>query len=331
MATTDISNLNATGFDRALLRTVETRGGMMRPLVRLASGDLYREKGIYPRITSSGLPQIKTNRFGDSPVSEQTYSNRSVTRRDYVDGIDVDRSDLNRMVVDPRNEYVTSLAQRMGRQEDIAIQAAALGAAQGGNLGATSTAFDTNNIIAVGTGALAGNTTASLNYEKIKKTISTFMKNDVMLDAGERPCFVITPYEWDALMDDDKYINFDYNKNRVVNGGSSMIKDFLGADYIVTNIIPYMNTAGTGFNVDQDVDVDRATGKWSDTDTTATHACFAMVKSAVLHEIKPDIITRITERADKQFQPYVFAEMGFGAVRMEEEKVIALPCAQTPA
>jgi len=58
--------------------------------------------------------------------------------------------------------------------------------------------------------------------------------------------------------------------------------------------------------------------------------CIGLVKSSVLFEIKPDIVTRITERADKAFQPYIYAEMGFGAVRMEEAKVLALPCDQSP-
>lgn len=335
MAATDISNLNAVGYDRYLLRTVETKGGKMHPLVRMAVGDLYREKGIYPRITGGGLPQVKTSRFGESPTSTVSYSNRAVTRTDYVDGIPVDRSDLNRMVVDPRNEYMDIMAQRMARQKDLTIQAAALGTALGGDAGATSVAFGNgltdSNIVDVTLGAASGVTNAGFTYEKLKNVIKRFEDNDVTLDDNERPVIVISPSQKEDMLGLDKFINNDYTERRLIDGGG-YIEDFMGVDIIVSNILPFATTsAGTAFNIDLDVDVNTDTGRWTDTDSSDVRICIAMVRSAVLFEVKPDMITRLTEREDRQFQPYFYCEAGFGAVRMEEEKVIAIPCDQSPA
>jgi hypothetical protein len=130
------------------------------------------------------------------------------------------------------------------------------------------------------------------------------------------------------MMEQDKFINLDYTDRRPVDGGGMYIPDYMGAQFLVTNIVPYMNTAGTGFRI---ADSDRsAAGGWSDTDSTDIRAVIALVQDAVLFEVKPDILTRVTEREDKSFRWYTYIEMGLGAVRMEEEKVIAVPSDQSP-
>jgi hypothetical protein len=328
MASQNPSNFNATGFNRSIKRTVELKGGKMRPKVQLASGDLYREEGVYPRITGGGLPTKITNRFPDSPTSESEYSNRRVRRADYNDGQYADRADLDRMVVDPRYEKTDILLQKFRRLEDLVIQEAALGSAQGGDLGQTATAFDSNNIIDVTLGAASGVTNAGFTYEKLLKTIETFGTNNVDIESY-KPCFTMGYEQWSDMMEQDKFINLDYTSARPVDGGGLMVKDYMGCDFVITNIVPYMNTAGTGFRI---ADSDRSSaGGWSDTDTTDIRAVIAMVQDAVLFEVKPDILTRVTERADKSFRWYTYIEMGLGAVRMEEEKVIAVPCDQSPA
>jgi hypothetical protein len=327
MASQNPSNFNATGFNRSIRRTVELKGGKMRPKVQLATGDLYREEGVYPRITGGGLPTKITNRFPDSPTSESDYSNRRVRRADYNDGQFADRADLDRMVVDPRYEKTDILLQKFRRLEDLVIQEAALGSAQGGDLGQTATAFDTNNIIDVTLGAAAAVTNAGFTYEKLTATIEQFGKNNVDIEMY-KPCFTMGWEQWKDMMEQDKFINLDYTDRRPVDGGGMYIPDYMGAQFLVTNIVPYMNTAGTGFRI---ADSDRsAAGGWSDTDSTDIRAVIALVQDAVLFEVKPDILTRVTEREDKSFRWYTYIEMGLGAVRMEEEKVIAVPSDQSP-
>jgi hypothetical protein len=326
MASQNPSNFNATGFNRSIRRTVELKGGKMRSKVQLATGDLYREEGVYPRITGGGLPTKITNRFPDSPTSESDYSNRRVRRADYNDGQYADRADLDRMVVDPRYEKTDILLQKFRRLEDLVIQEAMLGSANGGDLGQTATAFDTNNIIDVTLGAASGVTNAGFTYEKLTEVIKTFGTNNVDIDMS-RPCITIGWEQMNDILQQDKFINKDYLNKAVVDSGW-MIPNYMGCDWVVHNILPYMATTTT-FNVDLDVDVD-ATGNWTDTDTTDIRACIATVQDSTLFEVKPDILTRVTERADKSFRWYTYIEMGLGAVRMEEEKVIAIPCDQSP-
>jgi hypothetical protein len=335
MASQNPSNFNATGFNRSIKRNVETKGGKMRAYTNLATGDLYREEGVYPLIAGGGLPTKITNRFPDSPTSESDYSNRRVRRADYNDGQYADRADLDRMVVDPRYEKTDILLQKFRRLEDVTIQAAALGSAQGGDTGETATAFDANNIIDVTLGAAAGVTNAGFTYEKLTETMRTFQNNDVdVTESAYMPCIFIGPDQMKDMLEQDKFINKDYiNQSLVAN--KYFIPNYLGATFIVTNILPYMNTAGTGFRVDPDSDIvttgkKTKQGRWKDTDSTDIRSCIAMTKDAVLFEVKPDIITRVSERADKSYRWYTYIEMGLGAVRMEEEKVISIPCDQSP-
>ena len=117
------------GYDRAIRETVETKGGKMRPYVMQATGDLFRKEGIYQRTSGGGLPSAVTNRFGDSPVSDIEYSRRKVTRTQYHDGQFMDWADLSKMGTDPRNQKLTAMKNKFLRQEDLLIDAAALGTA----------------------------------------------------------------------------------------------------------------------------------------------------------------------------------------------------------
>jgi hypothetical protein len=322
------SNWNAVGYNEMITRTTQLYGGEMRRLARMATGNLYREKGIYPRITGGGLPTLITNRAPTTPNSEPDYSNRAVTRADYHDAVLVDRQDLDRMVADPRYEKNKILLDKFRLLEDVVYQQAALGVAKGGDKGSTDTVFDTDNIIPVALGAESGKATAGWNYEKQKATIRQFGENFVDL-RNNKPCFVMAWSQWEDMMDDDKYINRDYTDKVVGEKGGIYVPDYMGCEFIVYEQVPYMNTDGTGFNI-ADTDL-TATGQWDDTDDTDVRAVFATTKDSTLLEIKPDVITETGKNPQLSYRLQTYMEMGLGAVRMEEEKVIVVPCDQSPA
>lgn len=314
-----------TGFDRAVRRTVEVVGGKLRPYVDMATGDLFRSDGVYQRTSGGGLPNKKTTRFGNSPVSEDDYSRRRVSRSDYDDGQFMDWSDVVRIGTDLKAQKLVSMNNKFKRNEDVIIQQAALGTAQGGDNGETTTVFDTDNIISAAEGA-SGST--GFNYTKFLATLELFGENDVDIESTP-PTFVVSWAQWRNMMDDDKFINLDYAPAHTVGKGTFVVRNYMGCDFVISNIVPWMNTAGTGFNV-LDTDLNTTAGKWTDTDTTDVRACFAFCKDAILLEVNPDIQTEIEKRGDKGFNWYAYMKMGLGAVRMEEEKVIAVPCDESP-
>ena len=325
-------NTYVTGFDRAIRRTVEVAGGKLRSKVRAATGDLYREDGVYQRITGSGLPQKKTTRFGDSPVSEDDYSRRRVSRSEFDDGKFMDWADVIKMGTDPKAEKLISMANKFKRQEDIIITQALLGSAQGGDNGETATSFEDDNIIDIELGASSGN--AGWTYEKQLAVLESMGKNNVDLEMY-RPTIVISHSQLKEMRQQDEYINLDYSNMRALDGSAMLIPNLLGCDFLVSNIVPFSDTA-TKADIDYDAfniaDTDISTaGAFADTDSTDVRICFAFVPDAALFEINPDMTVKIDERADKGFNWYAYAKMSMGAVRMEEEKVYAIPCDQSPA
>ena len=334
MASTDISNFNATIFSSNLRRNLEAKGGKMRPYVTMAEGDLYREDGLYPFIKGGGLPKKITQRLPESPISSEEYSNRRISRADYQDGTAIDRQDLDRMQVDPWADKTNILGDKFRRLEDLIIQSAALGDALGGDTGSTTVNFTAGNIIGVGLGAEAGFTNAGFTYEKLTEVLKDFQKDHIDL-SSEKVCITVSAEQIYDILQQDKFINKDYINQSIMTNGFGSIQNYMGVDWIITEVLPYMNTAGTGFNISLDDDVvtdatGSGNGTWADTDTTDIRACIAMVKSGVMFETKPDMITRVAELQANSFRPYAYAEMGLGAVRLEEEKVRAIPCDQSP-
>jgi hypothetical protein len=320
----DLLYTYGTGFDRSVRKTVEAIGGKFRSKVVQATGDLYRKEGVYQRISGGGLPSRKTTRFSDSPVSEADYSRRRVSRSEFDDGQFMDWADVIKIGTEIKTAKLGIMMDKFRRQEDIVITQAMLGTAKGGDNGETSIAFDTDNIIPVTLGADSGNT--GFTYEKLLANLETFGSNNVDIERY-RPCIVISYKQWRDMMRQDEFINLDYSSARPIDGGGMMIKNYMGCDFVVSNIIPYMNSAGTGFNI-ADTDIDTKTGTWIDTDGTGIRACFSFVQDAALFEVNPDITAKISERADKGFDWYAFVKMSMGAVRMEEEKVNVIPCAE---
>lgn len=345
----NLLNTYITGFDRAIRETVETKGGKMRQYVQVATGDLFRKEGVYQRTTGGGLPQKVTNRFGDSPVSDIDYSRRRTSRTAFQDGQFMDWADLSKMGVDPRAAKLQVMKNKFLRQEDLTIDAAALGSAKGGVEGedpvefgefpfATSgnSANQDKNIVNVKTnsdGQVLADGAANrqgFNYGKFLETLAQFGRNSVDIET-QKPLFKITWNQWQDIMNDDNFTDFESRGGVKVNeSGAGQIYDYMGASFCISNIVPFMSGdadsyAATDILVDTSANVDTSTGVWT-TSSGTTRCCYAMIQDSVLFEVNPDMTTKISERADKGFNYYAYMKAEFGAVRMEEEKVIAIPC-----
>jgi hypothetical protein len=341
----NLLNTYIIGFDRAIRETVETKGGKMRPYIQLATGDLFRKEGVYQRTTGGGLPSKVTNRFGDSPVSDIDYSRRRITRNQFQDGQFMDWADLSKMGIDPRSQKLTVMKNKFLRQEDLIIDQALLNSGTFGgvegqtqvNFGVSDKITDITNkyekgIINVDVDGSGGSTPVGFNYGKFLETLTQFGNQSVDIET-QKPLFKISWHQWQDIMNDDNFTDFDNRGGARVNEqGAGQIYDYMGASFCISNIVPFFAsanpTASADFNIDLDVDVDTTTGVWKDTGGHATRACYAMIQDAALFEVNPDITTKISERADKSFNYYAYMKAEFGAVRMEEEKVIAIACKQ---
>lgn len=327
----NLLNTYVIGFDRAIRETVEVKGGKLRPYVQLATGDLFRKEGVYQRTTGGGLPQKVTNRFGDSPVSDIDYSRRRTSRISYQDGQFMDWADVSKMGVDPRNAKLQVMKNKFMRQEDIILDKALLASAQGGAEGQTPVDLGVSNFVEVD--VTTSGTAEGFTYKKFLAALELFGSNNVDIDS-QAPVFKISWKQWKDMMDDDNFINFDYTSQRPVDQSVGTVYDYMGAKFCISNILPYMDEdkttayAAADINV-ADTDINTTTGTWSNTDSVATRSAYAFMPDAALLEVNPDLTTKIAERSDKSFNYYAYMKAEFGAVRMEEEKVVVIPCLES--
>ena len=335
MANGNLLDTYVIGFDRSIREMVEVKGGKLRPYVQLATGDLFRKEGVYQLTKGGGLPEKVTNRFGDSPVSMLDYERRRTTRTSFQDGQFTDWVDLSKMGTDPRSQKMNAMKNKFLRQEDIILDQALLGSAQGGDNGVTPTTLPNSAFVSPIAGAVdSGSPTDAekgFTYTKFLAALETFGNNNVDIEQYT-PVFKISWTEWNNIMRDDKFIDFDYTEARPIDKGMGQIYSYMGTHFCVSNILPFMDEDKTTAYTQADLliadaDINTTTGTWKDTGGASnTKAVYAFVQDAALLEINPDLTTKVSERADKSFNFYAYMKMELGAVRMEEEKVVVIPC-----
>ena len=321
----DISNLQVQSFGQNFYTNVELAGGKLRPHMTIVGGQFgtmeYRESGIYPTFTGGGRPQKRTTRFGVSPITEADYGNRKIARDFFEDGFFVDWQDVEQIAVDLKHPKLMNSMRKFKLEEDIMCMNALLGVAQGGVKGETDVAFDTGNVVPVGTGS-DGNT--GMNYEKFLVLKEQFALDDVDMEYGPKPVIVMSPTQKSDLYQDERFINSSYYQFAKANEGQS-IMEFMDCTMVIMNNTPWM-ADGTSATLDWS-----STGASTDTAGLDIRACFAFLPDAAMLEIAPDVEAAIAPDITHGNNPRAYLKYGVGAVRVEEAKVRLVPCDESPA
>lgn len=293
---------------------VQQKGSKLRGLVRVESQ--VGKSAFYDQI-GAVTAQKKTSRHADTPRMDTPHARRRVTLEDYEYADLVDNEDKIRMLISPESEYAMAAMWAMGRAMDDEIIAAALGTAYTGETGATSTALPTAQKIAAHDGSTT--TGVNLNVRTLRKVKEVFDGNDV--DESIPRYFAITSSQLQSLLGESEVSSADYNTIKALVMGE--VDTFLGFKFVRTerlgrsaSNVTYTVTNGT-------------TGAGTGTITAAnSRRCIAWAQDGVLLSIGKDMNARISERADKSYAMQVYASMGIGATRMEEEKVVEVICSE---
>ena len=171
----------------------------------------------------------------------------------------------------------------------------------------------------VGNGsATAGN---NLNLQTLRKVKEKFDANDV--DESIPRYIAIGSSQLQALLGETSITSADFNTVKALVQGE--IDTFLGFKFIRTerlstdygsSNISYNNADGT-----------YGTGSQALTPGSATYRkCFAWAQDGLLLATAKEVQGKISERADKSYSTQVYACMGMGATRMEENKVVEIAC-----
>lgn len=247
---------------------------------------------------------LRTSRHSQSPQVDTAHSRRMVTINSYEWGDTIDKQDEIRILINPEGAYSMNAAYAFGRKMDDLIIAAATG-----NSTSVSSSLpngDNRTNVALPAGQTIdddfGTTDSNLTVAKLIEARRILAKNDV--DENEPLTIVVNASAIASLLNTTQVTSSDYNTVQALVKGN--INTFMGFNFVRTERL-----LGTADGTDADPKL-----------------VLVMAKSGMGLAIGRDVQVRVAERADLSFATYVYGSMDIGAVRIEEEKVVAIQCVQ---
>jgi hypothetical protein len=177
----------------------------------------------------------------------------------------------------------------MNRSRDSIIVEAALGTAYTGKTGTTPIVLPSSQKLVVNA--------SGMTLDKLMAAKELFGINEIDEEDGEELFISMTSTQITNLLNDEKLTNQDYATVKALMKGE--IDTFMGFTFVKSQ---RLNKIGT------------------------TRECFAWAKSGILLAQGTAPITEIDRLPGKRYSTQVYRSEGFGATRMEEEKVVQIDC-----
>jgi hypothetical protein len=269
-----------------ILLLSQQKGSKLRDTVR-DDGDVVGEKVYFDRIGATAAVR-RTERHGDTPLVSTPHSRRMATLWDWEWADMIDRQDKVRTLIEPTNTYAINGAYAIGRAMDDEIISALGGSSYSGKDGTTVAALPSAQKIAQGG---TGLTLAKLIEAKEIMGLAE-------VDEDEQITIAITSRQLTDLLNTTEIRSADYNSVKALVEGK--VDTFMGFKFKRINRLPL--------------------------DASSDRLCYAYAKSGVGIHVPIDIMTRIGERPDKSYSTQVYLCATFGAVRIEDEKVVEIAC-----
>ncbi|MCS7050865.1 MAG: phage capsid protein [Thermomicrobium sp.] len=230
---------------------------------------------------------VVVTRHGDTPLNDQEHTRRWVYPVDYDVADLIDRPDKAKMLIDPTSAYVRNHAGTMGRTMDEAIIAAFDGIVKTGRDASGTSSFPSGQNIAHGSTGL---------------TIAKLITARELLDAAEvdpeqTRWLACTARQISNLLNDDKITSADYNTVRALVAGQ--VDTFMGFRFVQCQRLK----ASSG-----------------------VRNCFAYTSDAITLAVSREPSTIASERPDKRHSWQIYTSGAWGAVRMEDVRVVRIQC-----
>lgn len=302
-------------FSANVFHLSQQKGSKLRPFVRK---EMQKSKAAFYDRIGQVAAVLKAGRHSSTPQLDTPHSRRMVTMNDYEWADMIDDQDKIRMLMDPTSPYAQAAMWALGRSQDDVIVAAGLGTAYSGEDGATSVILPATQYVgAINAGATA---VSNLNIGTLIRVKSKFGVNDV--DESIPLHIAVSQSQIDSLLNDTQITSSDYATVKALVKGE--VDSFMGFKFHRLQRLPTAGAGGflasiaTGTGV-----VTLSTGNGNN-----TRRCLAWAEDGILLSSGQEIKGRISERDDKSYSTQVYASMSIGAVRMEEEKVVAVLCTE---
>ena len=260
-------------------------GSLLRNAVDVES--VNGEKAFFDQVGAAAAV-LRTSRHADTPIVDTPHSRRMVTMSDYEYADLIDDQDKVRLLVDPTSTYSRAAAAAMGRAMDDVILSAALGTAQTGKDGSSTTSLPSSQKIVHASAGL---------------TLAKLIEAKEILDSGNvdpsiTRNIVVSPKQVSDLLNNTTVTSSDYNTVKALAMGE--INTFVGFNFIVSNRLAV--------------------------DGNSDRRVIAFATDGIKCAIGKEPSARIDERADKSYATQVYYCQSVGATRMEESKVVEIAC-----
>jgi hypothetical protein len=264
-------------------------GSKLRTTVRLENQG--GEKAFFDAIGSVDAV-AKASRYPDTPIVNTPFSRRMALLKEAHIGDLVDTTDNLKTAVSIDARIPMMQAYALGRTIDSAVLEAMFADAPSGVDGSTPVAFPTTQEIPVDlSGASEG-----LTINKLIEAKKLFWLGDVDLDNPTNAMHIaVTGFEMRNLLQTTEVTSSDYNTVKALVQGE--INTFMGMTFHITNLIDVSGSVAS---------------------------CPVWVESGVVLNLPKDITGSIDKRPDKSNATQLYAQVAYGTVRLEEEKVVKI-------
>lgn len=255
----------------------------------------------------------KTGRNENTPNETIAHSRRMLVTQTRHWGTLVDDKDKVAQIHNLESEYMQAALKALGRlMDDVFIQQALGTAAYGEDGSSAQTLGNAQKVMSV-----ASSVQAVPNLQMLRKMKLIFDKAEV---EGKRYIYHSADF-LDGLLSSTTITSADYNTVKALVKGE--LNTFMGFEFVQTERL----AAVTATDYDADTATFLATTGVHDADGTLSidansGLCLAVCEGGMQTGRNPIMKSRISERDDKCYSAQIYAAQDWGAVRMEEAKII---------
>lgn len=283
----EITNWQIQSYREGVLLAVQQRKSMLRKAVR-EDGKVVGKRVFFDLLAKTSMTK-RTVRNQATVLTDQTHNRRAGSMDFYDLHMSVDPIDVHRIGSDPKSSYQQNGVAACERQIDDVIVSAMLGNAYSGEDGATVVPFDTANYLIVNGGT-------GLTLAKILEVGEKFIAKDLAED--EELYWAYGAAQRTDLLNINEVKSNDYNTKALVDG---KVIYFCGFHWVPFQRLPKTAGAGISRNI-------------------------AWAKSGVGFHLGQGMEVQINKRPDLSNVDQVSISIDCGALRIEDEKVIAIDC-----
>lgn len=292
MANDTIQDVLVTQFSAKVHAEAQQVKARTRSLVRIVP--MNAERMAYDGIGTVEAQEIVSR---NQPVqfSSILHKRRMITSRRFAVTLPIDKTDVERALLDQKSEYPRACVMGMERKFDRVVVEAAFASVKTGQDFSTTVTASTDGVVTV-------DATAGLTFDKILEVKQRLLNNEVGTDVPAKVTCLFTGDEHTSLMGETKLTSGDYSRQFVVDKGeivSAMGLNLLFFGATVKNPILQLNTS-------------------------SKRRCMALTDSAICVGMQRNVNVVVQPRNDYYDTDQVQVSGVWGAVRTEGVQVIEI-------